>query len=110
MPGFADPADQQDKSTVIGADSRVTLPLENAIGGFPSIDTVGDRTFYGIKLNAQNGRLTFEQINADDGVVVDLPKTNILRDNDYKVWVWTTSLLNLEWNSPTGDHLYMEVN
>lgn len=106
MPGFADPSDLS-SATVIGYDSRDTLPLANAIGGYPTIEEIGDKTFYGWKLNPTTGRLTVTKIDSDDGSVVDLPKENILRDNDYKVWIWTTSLLKLSWNS---DHLNMEVN
>lgn len=106
MPGFADPSDLS-SATVIGYDSRDTLPLASAVGGYPTIEEIGDKTFYGWKLDPTTGRLTVTKIDSDDGTVVDLPKDNILRDNDYKVWVWTTSLLKLSWN---GDHLNMEVN
>jgi hypothetical protein len=106
MPGYANSSDLTG-ATVIGADSRDTLPLASAIGGYPTIEEIGDKTFYGWKLNPTTGRLTINKIDSNDGSVVDLPKDNILRDNDYKVWVWTTSLLKLSWSE---DHLYMEVN
>lgn len=109
MPGFAD-SNNVTGPTVIGLDSRDTLPLESAIGGFPSIEEIGDKSFYGFKLDPSTGRLTVEKINSDYASAVDLPKDNILRDNDYKAWVWTSSLLGFEWDTPTGDHLYMEVN
>lgn len=106
MPGYANPSDLTG-ATVIGYDSRDTLPPAVAVGGYPTIEEIGDKTFYGWKLNPTTGRLTVSKIDSNDGTVVDLPKDNILRDNDYKVWVWTTSLLKLSWSS---DHLYMEVN
>ena len=106
MPGFANPADLV-SATVIGYDSRDTLPLASAIGGYPTLEEIGDKTFYGWKLDPSTGRLTVTKIDSDDNSVVDLPKENILRDNDYKVWVWTTSLIKLSWNA---DHLNMEVN
>lgn len=106
MPGFANPADLT-STTVIGYDSRDTLPLDSALGGYPTIEEIGDKTFYGWKLSPTTGRLTVTKIDSDDASVVDLPKANILRDNDYKVWVWTTSLIKLSWDS---DHLNMEVN
>ncbi len=106
MPGYANTSDLTG-ATVIGSDSRDTLPLASAVGGYPTIEEIGDKTFYGWKLNPTTGRLTVSKIDSNDGTVVDLPKDNILRDNDYKVWVWTTSLLKLSWST---DHLYMEVN
>ena len=106
MPGFADPSDLQSE-TVIGYDSRDTLPLASAIGGYPTLEEIGDKTFYGWKLSPTTGRLTVTKIDSDDNSVVDLPKADILRDNDYKVWVWTTSLIKLSWND---DRLNMEVN
>jgi hypothetical protein len=106
MPGYANSGDLTG-ATVIGSDSRDTLPLASAVGGYPTIEEIGDKTFYGWKLDPTTGRLTVSKIDSNDGTVVDLPKDNILRDNDYKVWVWTTSLLKLSWST---DHLYMEVN
>jgi hypothetical protein len=106
MPGYANTSDLTG-ATVIGTDYRDTLPLASAVGGYPTIEEIGDKTFYGWKLNPTTGRLTVNKIDSGDGTVVDLPKDNILRDNDYKVWVWTTSLLKLSWST---DHLYMEVN
>lgn len=106
MPGYADPSDLTG-ATVIGYDSRDSLPLASAIGGYPTIEEIGDKTFYGWKLNPTTGELTIDKIESNDGDAVDLPKDNILRNNDYKVWVWTTSLLKFSWS---GDHLYMEVN
>jgi hypothetical protein len=106
MPGYANPSDLTG-ATVIGSDYRDTLPLEEALGGYPTIEEIGDKTFYGWKLNPTTGRLTVTKIDSDDGSVVDLPKTGILRDNDYKVWIWTTSLIKLSWSE---DHLNMEVN
>jgi hypothetical protein len=106
VPGFADPSDLQSE-TVIGYDSRDTLPLASAIGGYPTLEEIGDKTFYGWKLSPTTGRLTVTKIDSDDNSVVDLPKADILRDNDYKVWVWTTSLIKLSWND---DRLNMEVN
>lgn len=106
MPGYADPSDLTG-ATVIGTDSRDTLPLASAVGGYPSIEEIGDKTFYGWKLDPTTGELTITKIESGDGDVVDLPKDNILRNNDYKVWVWTTSLLKFSWSS---DHLYLEVN
>lgn len=106
MPGYADPSDLTG-ATVIGYDSRDSLPLASAIGGYPTIEEIGDKTFYGWKLNPETGTLTIDKIESNDGDAIDLPKDNILRNNDYKVWVWTTSLLKFSWS---GDHLYMEVN
>jgi hypothetical protein len=106
MPGYANPSDLTG-GPVIGYDSRDTMPLESAIGGYPTIEEIGDKTFYGWMLYQFTGRLTVTKIDSDDASVVDLPKSNILRDNDYKIWVWTTSLLKLSWSS---DRLYMEVN
>lgn len=106
MPGYANSSDLTG-ATVIGADARDTLPLASAVGGYPTIEEIGDKTFYGWKLSPTTGRLTVTKIDSNDGSVVDLPKENILRDNDYKVWVWTTSLIKLSWS---GDRLLMEVN
>jgi hypothetical protein len=106
MPGYANQSDLT-SATILGADARDTLPLAGALGGFPTIEEIGDKTFYGWKLNPTTGRLTVTKIDSSDGTVVDLPKNDILRDNDYKVWIWTTSLLKLSWSA---DHLHMEVN
>lgn len=106
MPGYANPHDFTG-ATVLGSDYRDTLPLAEALGGYPTIEEIGDKTFYGWKLDPTTGRLTVTKIDSDNNSVVDLPKTNILRDNDYKVWIWTTSLIKLSWS---GDHLNMEVN
>jgi hypothetical protein len=73
-----------------------------------NVDDVGNQTFYGFRLNADNGRLTLEKIN--DGVTpVRLPDEVLIREDDYKHWLWTRSTLTFSWNSSDKTRLLVEV-
>jgi hypothetical protein len=73
-----------------------------------NVDDVGNQTFYGFRLNADTGRLTLEKIN--DGVTpVRLPDDVLIREGDYKHWLWTRSTLTFSWNSNDKTRLLVEV-
>jgi len=73
----------------------------------PSIDDIANKTFYGFKYNVDTGRLTVEKIN--DGSPVRVPDADLLREDDYKQWLFTRSTLNFDWNSNAKTRLLLEV-
>ena len=64
-------------------------------------------TFYGYRIDAQTGRLTVEIIN--DGTAVELPADDVLKDNQYRTWIWSKNTLQFEWRDPKKTHLQMEI-
>jgi hypothetical protein len=64
-------------------------------------------TFYGYRINAATGRLTVEVIN--DGTAVELPADDVLKDNQYRTWIWTKNTLQFSWSSTKKTHLKMEI-
>jgi len=74
---------------------------------FPSIDDIANRTFYGFRYDVDTARLTVEKIN--DGSPVRVPDADLLREDDYKQWLFTRSTLNFDWNSNAKTRLLLEV-
>lgn len=64
-------------------------------------------TFYGYRINASTGRLTVDVIN--DGSTVELPANDVLKDNQYRTWIWSKNTLQFEWSSTKKTHLKMEI-
>tara|TARA_B110000305_G_C19381662_1_gene609930 strand:+ start:798 stop:1028 length:231 start_codon:yes stop_codon:yes gene_type:complete len=69
------------------------------MAGFYIGSDLGDKTFYGFRLDADSGNLDVEVIN--DGTPVVLPQASVVDKNDYKQWVWTRDTLRFQW-SPNG--------
>jgi hypothetical protein len=74
--------------------------------GFYVGTALADKTFYGFRLNAQDGNLTAEVIN-DGTSVVELPQVGIVDPVDYKHWIWSADTLSFRWGNK--GHLLMEV-
>ena len=66
-----------------------------------------DKTFYGFRINATTGRLTVDFIN--DGSQIDLPANDVLKDNQYRTWLWTRNTLQFTWDGTQKTHLLMEI-
>ncbi len=75
---------------------------------FPSIDNIANQTFYGFKYDVDTARLTVEKIN-DGETPVRLPDDTLIREDDYKQWVWTRNTLRFDWNSNDLTRLLLEV-
>lgn len=58
---------------------------------------LADKTFYGFRLNPDNGNLDVEKIN--DGSPVVLPQENVINKYDYKQWIWTRDTVQFQWTS-----------
>jgi len=72
-----------------------------------NVNDIAQQTFYGFKLNHDTGKLTVEKITGDDPV--RLPDDVLIREDDYKHWVWTRSTLVFSWNSSDKTRLLVEV-
>lgn len=92
MPGFAKPQD--------------STPNETVTGGAPDINTVSNQTFYGFRYNVDTGKLILEILDGD--TAVSLPMEGVIKDNDYRQWLWTQKRLKFVWNEDNG-HLLVEV-
>ena len=78
-----------------------------AVGSGSTAGTdLGDKTFYGFRLNQQTGHLNVEMIN--DGVsVVSMPDPSVIRANDYLQFVWTEDTLNFSIDA--NGHLLLTI-
>jgi len=65
---------------------------------------LADKTFYGFRLNPDDGGLVVEMIN--DGSPVVLPQDDIIDKYDYKQWVWTKNTLTFQWDK---GHLQVKI-
>jgi hypothetical protein len=74
---------------------------------FPSIDDIANQTFYGFRYDVDTARLTVEKING--GSPVRVPDADLLREDDYKQWLFTRNTLNFDWNSNAKTRLLLEV-
>lgn len=63
-----------------------------------------DKTFYGFRLNPDDGGLTVELIN--DGSAIVLPQDEIIDKYDYKQWIWSEDTLDFQWDK---GHLQLKV-
>jgi len=68
---------------------------------------VENKAFYGFRINATTGRLTVDFIN--DGTQIDLPVDDVLKDNQYRTWLWTKNTLQFTWDGTQKTHLLMEI-
>ena len=64
-------------------------------------------TFYGYRINAATGRLTVEIVN--DRSTIELPVDDVLKDNQYRTWIWTKNTLQFSWSGTKMTHLKMEI-
>jgi hypothetical protein len=81
--------------------ATVIAPYE--ISNFDFAET----TFYGYRINAATGRLTVEVIN--DRTAVELPANDVVKNNQYRTWIWTKNTLQFTWSSTKKTHLKMEI-
>lgn len=65
---------------------------------------LADKTFYGFRLNPDDGGLNIEIIN--DGSVVSLPQEGITDKYDYKQWFWSRNTVRFSWGN--NGHLIAE--
>jgi hypothetical protein len=78
-----------------------------AVGSGDTTGTdLGDKSFYGFRLNPQNGHLNVEVIN--DGVtVVSMPDPSVIRADDYRQFVWTQDTLGFSFDA--NGHLLLTI-
>lgn len=67
------------------------------MSGFYEGSDLANKTFYGFRLNPDNGQLTVELINDGTSAVV-LPQDDIIDKYDYKQWVWSQNTLDFQWD------------
>jgi hypothetical protein len=67
------------------------------MAGFYEGTDLADKSFYGFRLNPDNGQLTVEVVNDGTSAVV-LPQDSILDKYDYKQWLWSQNALNFQWD------------
>lgn len=79
--------------------------MASVVSGFYSGSALADKTFYGFKLDKQ-GDLTVEIIN-DGTTVVSLPEEDIIDDDDYKHWFWSSDTINFYFDE--NGHLVMRM-
>lgn len=74
-----------------------------------NVNDVANQVFYGFKLNHSTGKLTLHKID-DATTPVRLPDEHLIRDDDYKQWLWTRNTLVFSWNeSDDPTRLLVEV-
>lgn len=64
-------------------------------------------TFYGFTVDKETGRLTVSVIN--DGSQVDIPADDVVKDNQYRTWIWTKNTIQFDWDNTQKTHLLMEI-
>jgi len=75
------------------------------MGGLYEGTDLADKTFYGFRLNPDDGGLNVEVIN--DGVTaVVLPQESVIDKYDYKHWVWSANTLRFQWDN---GHLQVKI-
>ena len=76
--------------------------------GFPEGLDLGDKTFYGFRLNPDDGGLEVNMID-DDSEAVELPnlQDGIIDKYAYKHWVWSKTSLQFQWSS--NGHLQVKI-
>jgi hypothetical protein len=76
--------------------------------GYPEGLDLADKTFYGFKLNPDNGGLEVNMID-DDSEAVELPnlQDEIIDKYAYKHWVWSQNALQFQWS--TNGHLQVKI-
>ena len=66
-----------------------------------------NNTFYGFKIIADTGKFYVNVIN--DGSTVELPVDDVLKDNQYRTWIWTKNTVQFSWDGTKKTHLKMEI-
>jgi hypothetical protein len=76
--------------------------------GYPEGLDLADKTFYGFRLNPDNGGLEVNMID-DDSEAVELPnlQDEIIDKYAYKHWVWSQNALQFQWS--TNGHLQVKI-
>lgn len=69
------------------------------MAGFYEGSDLADKTFYGFRLNPDDGNLNVEIIN--DGSPVVMPQDTVVDKYDYKQFLWTRDTLRFQWG-PNG--------
>ena len=59
-----------------------------------------NNTFYGFKIIADTGKFYVHVIN--DG-------STVLKDNQYRTWIWTKNTVQFSWDGTKKTHLKMEI-
>jgi hypothetical protein len=72
---------------------------------FPFVDS----TFMGFKIDKDTGRFTIDLTNNANPGEIDIPADDVVRDNQYRTWIWTKSTIQFEWSSTNKTHLLMEI-
>jgi len=75
--------------------------------GYPEGLDLADKTFYGFRLNPDNGNLEVNMID-DDSEAVQLPnlQDEIIDKYAYKHWVWSQNALQFQWSN---GHLQVKI-
>jgi len=76
--------------------------------GYPEGLDLANKTFYGFRLNPDNGGLEVNMID-DDSEAVELPnlQDEIIDKYAYKHWVWSQNALQFQWS--TNGHLQVKI-
>jgi len=76
--------------------------------GYPEGLDLANKTFYGFRLNPDDGGLDVEIID-DDTQAVTLPnlQDEIIDKYAYKHWVWSQNALQFQWSS--NGHLQVKI-
>lgn len=77
------------------------------MAGFYDGTDLGDKTFYGFRLDAATGNLNIEIIGPTDGDPVAMPHDGFIDVNDYKQSVWTRDTLVFQWGN--NGHLQVKI-
>lgn len=64
-------------------------------------------SFYGFTVDKDTGRLTVSVIN--DGSEVNIPADDVVKDNQFRTWIWTKNTLQFEWSTSEKTHILMEI-
>lgn len=75
---------------------------------FPEGNDIANKTFYGFRLNPDNGGLDVEMID-DDTMPIQLPnlQDGIINKYSYKHWVWSQNSLQFQWGN--NGHLQVKI-
>jgi len=79
----------------------------DSTGGIYEGTQLGDKTFYGFKLDPATGDCTVEIIRADDSDPIMLPQPDNSGGDDYKQHFCSIDTIEFEFNHSTG-HLQMK--
>jgi hypothetical protein len=66
-----------------------------------------DKSFYGIRMDAQTGTLFFDFNNGSSGIPVVIPDQYATSGDDYLIYFWSSDTLKFSISSETG-RLLME--